>query len=252
MSGRTVSRWTRVWLDGYNVSGNARSLGPLGIVYDEADLTALSDPVKGYLPNHYQVNVDVLNGLMDNADPAGLHTIAAEGARRTFLAAFGQLAEPQAGDVCFGGQFQQGAGQAVDDGGGIAFTVPFMGWAADAEFPNHYRAFGCLLHAEGAEDAANDQIGIDDNGGPSAHGGYMLYHVLAGDGDAELLVEDAETNLDASFAPLTGCATGNITMAAGVHGIVRATTDTVRRYLRWQLTLDDATEVAFVMAFFRG
>ena len=50
--GRTVPKWVRVYMDGYDLSGYSRTIGPLKHEYEEADLTAqMSDAVMGVMPN---------------------------------------------------------------------------------------------------------------------------------------------------------------------------------------------------------
>jgi len=77
--GRTAARWTRVYVDGYDVSGMARTIGPLDSVYDEAEMTAMADGVKTYLPNHPHVNVGTLNTVFDNTATSGIHALASGG-----------------------------------------------------------------------------------------------------------------------------------------------------------------------------
>lgn len=250
---RTVDRLTRVYWDGFDISGMARTVGPCGVVFDEADLTAISDSVKGMLSNRSQMNCEFVNGLLDNTATTGLHTVGlTAGAKRTLLIAFGLLAVPAAGDPAFGGQFEQGAYAAVSEAGAMTVNLPFMGWAGEATFNGNYRPFGILVHALGAETAVNTATGQDDNLAATSQGGYMTYHVTAGDGTATLTVQDAATNTDVSFANITGVTTGSINCAVVQHGIVAATTTTIRRYLRWQIVLGTATTVTFVMAFTRG
>ena len=50
-TGRTVSKWVRCYVDGRNLSGYGRTIGPLTWDYDLADLTCqMSDAVRGGLP----------------------------------------------------------------------------------------------------------------------------------------------------------------------------------------------------------
>jgi hypothetical protein len=254
-TGRTVEKWTRVYQDGYDISGMARKVGECGITYDEHELTALSDSTKGYLPGNFDSNVSQIDAIFDNTATTGLHTVAiTAGAKRTLLIAYGQLATPAQGDACYGGQFTQGAYQAVREGG-VFVNLPYMGWAADASVSAYARPFGTLLHASGAETAVNTAVGVDDNGAATSQGGYMVYQVLTSSNAAHtatIKVQDAATNADGSFADLTGCTTGVITVTAGVSGMVAATTTTVRRYLRWQIVLGTATSVTFLIGFFRA
>lgn len=61
-TGRTVDKWTRFGID--DSSGAPReipinTLSPVGLVYDEADLTAFQDAVKGYLAEHPDAPIDI-------------------------------------------------------------------------------------------------------------------------------------------------------------------------------------------------
>lgn len=67
-TGRTVTKWMRFLVD--DSSGTPRevpidSLSPVGFVYDETDLTAYQDQVKGYLSNHPDAAIDI-TGPFDN------------------------------------------------------------------------------------------------------------------------------------------------------------------------------------------
>ena len=80
-----------------------------------------------------------------------------------------------------------------------------------------------------------------------------MYQVFAGDGTATISVEDATTNSDANFAALTGATSGEIDFSTPTAGIVAiGRTATVRRYLRWQISLNTATTVTFALAFVRA
>lgn len=255
MAGRIRLKDRRVWCNGYDVSGYSREIGPLQYEQVEVDVTALmSDTVKGYLPGHTINNLGTLNGVFDNTATTGGHTVlrSLAGSKATVLVAQGVQAAPAQGDPVFGGQYTVGSYQAVDAGGAVFTTTTFQGWAADATFNPSARPWGTLLHASGAETAAQTAAGVDDNAAASAAGGYMVYHVLAGDGTATITVQDASTNSDANFATLAGCTTGSIDCSAVQHGIVQSTTLTVKRYLRWQIALGTATTVTFVLAFFRA
>lgn len=116
-NGRTLQKHFRFYVDGYDLSGMTRSVGPFGIVSDEADLTTWTDQVKGYLPGHTQITLGTFNAVFDNTAATGVHTVlGTAGGLRTCLLAMGIRGAPADGDPCFAGQFKQGAYQAVDDG----------------------------------------------------------------------------------------------------------------------------------------
>lgn len=255
-TGRTVERWTRVYVDGYDMSGMARSIGPLDCTFDEADMTALADAVKTYLPNHPNINVGTLDAVFDNTATTGIHTVMkSSGIKRTVLVAKGIRAAPAAGDPAFGGQFLQKAYQAAGDGA-VYVNAPFSGWAEDATHKMYATAWGQIVHALGAETAANAGTGFDDyTGAQSLKGGYLIYHITASNaaGTATISVDDSANNID--FLPLAGATTAAIGFAAiPAAGIIAlGNTATVRQYLRWQLALAGGmTTCTFVSAFVRA
>lgn len=257
-TGRTLTKYWRVYADGYDLSGFGRTIGPLDLEYDEADLTAtMSDTVKGYLRNHAEVNCGTLNAVFDNTATTGLHAImgTAGGNYRNVITAIGIQAAPAQGDPVFGGQFVQKAYQVTDDGGAVTVTIPFSGWGVAGSTLLYATPWGNLLHANSAVTAANTAAGIDNpTEGATAKGGYFMYQVLASSNashTATISVDDSANNSD--WLALSGATSGVITVTAGVSGLVAlGNTATVRRYLRWQIALGTATSVTFVSAFFRN
>lgn len=253
MPGRTVSKHSRVYVSGYDMSGYTRSIGPLTQTFDEVDATAMADVVKGVLPGHGTCSVGTLNAMLDNTPTSGLHVIANNpGVRRVVTVAIGDRAAPALGVPTYSVETTQLGYQATDDGGLVAVTIPFSdGEAADGSGGQFYpNPWGVLLNANLARTAVNAATGVD-NGAASTFGGVMVYHITAGNGTATLSVEDSADN--AAWAAVAGMSTGLITMAAGVSGAVAiARTATIRRYARWQLVFGTATSVTFVQSLIRG
>lgn len=254
-TGRTKPKWTRVYVDGYDMSGYARSIGPLEITYDEADMTAMSDAVKGYLANTPQVNVGMLNAVYDNTATSGLHArMGTAGTIRTVLVAMGIRGVPAAGDPAFGGQFTQ-SGFQVEGDSGVYATIPFAGWAADATSRLYAGAWGQVVHPLGTETAANTGTGFDNyTGAATAKGGYFIYHITgyAGTGSATISVDDSANN--STWLALSGATSGAIAHTSmPAFGIVAlGNTADVRQYLRFQVALNTLTSVTFVSAFMRA
>jgi hypothetical protein len=253
-TGRTVEKYTRVYVDGFNMSGYSRAISPLEIVYDEADMTApMSDTIKGYMRNHAHVNLGVLNALFDNTVTTGIHAaLGSSGISRDVLVAKGIRAAPAEGDPVFGGTFIHKGYQVEEAGGTVLVSCPWSGWAATAASLLFANPWGILLHASGAETGANVGTGHDNpEAGATALGGLFVYQVLAGDGTATLSVDDSADN--AAFLALSGATTGVIDCSSRTAGLVAlGEAATVRRYLRWQLALGTATTVTFLSAFMRN
>lgn len=254
-TGRTVEKHTRVYVDGFDMSGYSRVIGPLEITYEEADVTApMLDTVKSYLRNHAHVNLGTLNGLFDNTATTGIHAaLGTSGTERTVLVAKGIRAAPADGDPVFGGSFLHKGYQAEQSGPTVLVSCPWSGWSVTAASLLYAVPWGVLLHSNSAETGANSaNSGISNpEGGATAKGGLFIYQVLAGDGTATLSVDDSADN--SSWLALSGATSGVIDCSARTAGVVAlGVSATVREYLRWQLALGTATTVTFVSAFMRS
>ena len=78
-TGRTVDRWTRFAVD--DSGGTPReipinTLSPVGLVYDEVEVTAWQDAVKGYLSGHPEAEIEI-SGPWDNSAAQALAASAA-------------------------------------------------------------------------------------------------------------------------------------------------------------------------------
>lgn len=253
-TGRTLQRWTRVFINGYDLSGYTVKIGPLENSYAPADLTTIADAVKGALPGQGSAKCGTLNGVFDNTATSGLHVLssAQAGEKRLVTTCLGIRAEPAVGDPCFTVEASQLGYGEVDTGGAMTVSVPFGEWSSSASSLLYARAWGRILNANTTRTGANSATGGVDNGAASTTGGYMIYHITTGDGGNATISIDDSAN-DSAYSALSGATTGNIAMTTGVSGIVALSpTATVRRYLRWQLTLDTSVIVTFVLAFVRG
>jgi len=253
-TGRTVSKYARVYMDGYDLSGYTRSIGPLDITFDEESGVTYGDPVTGAYAGHGMVSPGPLNGVFDNTATIGLHAAASgAGVKRDVLVALGIQSAPTEGDPAFMCEALQGAYKAEPAGGSlVGASIPFGPYSVTASTLLYARPWGYLEHALAAETAANTATGLDHTGAATAAGGYMMYHVTAGDGTCTLKIQDAATNLDGSFGDLVS--SGEIDASgAPLSGVVAlGTTAAVKRYTRWQLSLNTATTVTFVLGFVRG
>jgi hypothetical protein len=114
--------------------------------------------------------------------------------------------------------------------------------------------WGYLLHAAGNETAANTGSSDVDGGAETSAGGYMMYQIFSltgGSGSVDISIDDSAN--DSDWLALSGA---SVTINYGddpTAGIVElGTTATVRRYLRWQISLTTLTGVNFALAFVRG
>ena len=76
-TGRTTSKWTAFLVD--DSAGTPRnipvdSINGVGLTYDEVDLTAFTDAIKGALPAHPDVTITI-TGPFDTTADTGSHTV---------------------------------------------------------------------------------------------------------------------------------------------------------------------------------
>ena len=254
--GRTVPKWVRVYMDGYDISGYSRTIGPLRHVYEEADLTVqMADAVMGALPNLPSISVGTLNGVFDNTATSGLHALASPvPSSRIITVPIGIQAVPQNGDTCFNGQFVQLGYTGEPVGPSVYANVPFGEWDVANEL-NYDQAWGQMVHVKAARTGANGTAAFTvDGGAATTAGGYLVYHIFAGaggDGTATISIDDSAD--DSAYSALSGATSGSLDCRSVQKGIVQlAVGATVRQYLRWQLALGQATTVTFAIAFVRG
>lgn len=260
MAGRTVLKWVRFYMDGYELGGYSRSLGTAGWAFEEMEKTAFGDAAKGYLPGQPNISIGPLNGVFDSTATSGLHVVAsAIQSERILTVAIGDRAVPVAGVPVFCGQFTQLGYHGVEEGETITASIPFGAWEG-ASILAYDRPWGKLLLPNTAKTGANAAgAGVESyTGAATALGGYMVYHVFAasGAGDtATIKVQDSVDEVNGNYGDLAGCTTGVIDVGtAPISGIKATTTTTtaVKKYVRWQLALGTATSVTFALSFIRG
>ena len=249
---RTHNKHVRAYVDGTDLSGYSRSIGALAWTFDAEPDAAFTDEAKNIVMGKCDIQAGTLNAFLDN-DTSGLFTLANSGyGTQNLMVAIGANASPAAGDPVFAWMFEQTAYSVEQGAGFVSVSVPFGG-ASYASTLTYKKPWGRLLHAKGAETAVNTATGIDDSAS-SSYGGILVYHLFSSDGTVTLKVQDASTNSDGSFSDLSGATSGSInasvTPASGMVAI--STTATVRRYLRWQISLGTATTATFALAFIRN
>ena len=255
MAGRTLARWTRVYVGGYDLSGTSRSIGPLITQFETTDEAALDDAVRGGLPAHSKLGVGTLNGFMDNSGLA-LHALHnTPGSSHVVLIAIGDKAAPAAGVPVYSGRFFQDSYTAESDSDSTSHvSIQFGDWDV-ANLLDYQNPWGNLLHTHSAETGANSSgTGVESlTEASTAFGGYMVYHG-SGDGTATITVEHSADEVDGNYAALGGCTSGELDFSAVKSGIVATTakTTTVNQYTRWQISLNTATTVTFTLSFHRN
>lgn len=254
-AGRTVSKWIKYYLDGFDFSTWFAESDALTWAFDAPEAHGAADAAKGYLPDVAQISPGKLVGVYDTTASTGPHVnLNGSAVKRTVSIAIGGAAVPALGDPVFGGQFYQSEYSVPLKAGMVPMTVPFPKWAADGATLLYANPWGQLLNANTVRTAANASAGADNLLGAvsTLFGGYLVVQITAGDGGTiTLKAQDSADN--AAFADITGATTGSINATAGTTSVVAiGRTATVRRYLRWQLVLGTSATCTFVMSFHRA
>lgn len=249
---RTHLKHYRAYVDGYDLSGTSRSIGALAWMFGAEPDAAFTDGCKNIVIGQGDIQAGALNTFLDNDTAGSFATLRTQGTRN-LMVAIGANAAPTAGDHVFAWKFEDTGYTGEQGSGFVTANLPFGG-ASYASTLTYKRPWGVLLAPLLARTAANTATGIDDNGASSALGGIFVYHATTSNGTFTLTAQDAATNLDASFAAITSATSGSVDASVTPkHGMIAlSTTATIRRYLRFQLTLGTATSVSFTSAFVRN
>jgi hypothetical protein len=263
-TGRTTLNNLRVYVDGYDMSGYSRNIGPLACAFEEGVIDTLNLTVKQTMLGNANISVGTLNGLFDNTATSGIHAAIEPkiGTTVEVMVPVGIQAAPAAGDPVFMGQFEALGYYAGASDNPVTATIPFGNYSARGNNMLYARPWGTLLHALSAATDVNAANGYLSNGNAaqSTKGGYMMYHISAavgtGDMTATLKVQHSAT-AGGVYADLLTSGALNLGSGGTFSGptsavVALATTATVEAYTRWQLVLTAVSSVTFALAFARG
>jgi len=248
---RTNTKHTRIYVDGYDLSGYIRDAGTLSWLYDAIPDACITDEVKNVLLGQPSISLGPLNAVLDG-DAAGLFAALKDpGVFRYATVALGQLAAPVAGDPFFSWYLAQKDFSHVEGGGFVSVNLTFD--TAGTGFTAYGKPWGLIIHPKATRTAVNTAVGIDSGVTTSSLGGIFVYHLFSSNGTITLKAQDAATNSDASFADITGATSGIINASTTPKGAMVAlgVTQTIRRYWRGQLAFGTATTATFFCGLIR-
>lgn len=246
---RTHKKNWRVYISGYDMSGYGFNIGPLSSVYEEVGETAFTDGVHGKLNGVCTNSIGTLNTVFDNTASVGPHVVLSSVGNRIVTVAIGDVNAPAAGDPTFNGEFEQ-TGYLANGEGMVTATIPFAP-SARATSLLYDRPWGVLIHPSGAETGANTDTSDHDFGAQTTYGGYGVFHMISSNGTATLSIQDADTDENGSYSELIAADEADASSSPQSQIVALATNATVERYIRWQLALNSATTVTFVISFIR-
>ena len=253
----------RIYVNGYDLSGYSRNIGPLSKKYEDIVDDAITYSTKKHWIGQSSISPGTLNGMLDDTASSGLHAVMnSAGVTCDLLTAIGKQAAPADGDIAFCGQFLHREYLAGESGGLGSATINFGDGQYATSSLDYKDPWGRLLCAYAAKTAANTATGYDNYiQASTALGGWMMYQVFAAAGTgsitATLKVQDADANENGSFGDLLSSGELSLgsdgTFTGPFSGVVAlAKTATVKQYTRWQIAFGTATSVTCAIAFMRA
>lgn len=239
-------RYARFYLGGYDLSGDARSIGELQNSDQAVDIMGWSEGFHNFIADRRrQVGINQFQALMNDASGRAFDQLK-DGAATSVQASLflGGGAVPAVGDVAYGLPGVQINEMAGMDAQAAIFTADFLPDAAqyDADYDN---PFGVALAIDESLTATVNNSSVD-YGAQTTTGAVAILHVLASSGGTWVLkVQDSSDN--AAWADL-------ITFSADGSAITSeygTVTGTVDRYSRFQATRTSGT-VTCIVSFMRN
>ena len=246
-TGKTDSRFTRLLVNGNNLSGDSRTMSGVGFTSALVDVTAwvdITENLKGVKTVMFGAyNAFYSNTIAAPSINAGTHTVLSpelNDFNGTLVIGVG--GNPAIGASAFSSsltQFDYLADATISSA--VAINVNF------GAGQNAVAGWGQMLSVGASESATIDLTSLD-NGGANANGYMWFYHVSQSDGamganDWDLTIEDSAN--DSSFAA-TGATVSSI--GATITSGLLTDTNSVDRYTRVSLTKTAGTDLILWVA----
>lgn len=227
-------RWTRIYVGGYNLSGDARTIGNLMAAYGAAEMTGWSDGVKNYLPDYrLEVGISGFRALMNDTALSGAYTVLKAAAQSLPVSVLlGSLAEPVAGDAAYLLAAAQLKSPMGWEGQAAAIGGDFVADATQID------ANSVIPHADvfspEASIAVTTNGTIIDNGAASTAGAHANLHLTASSGGTWVFtIKQSATGAFAGEETTLMTFTANGSAVTAEH---KSVAGSVARYLRFVAT----------------
>ena len=253
-TGRTVgSKYTRIYIDGYDMSGYTRSVGNLEWGFNANSVITLTDEVTGAYPGQCSIGIGDVNTVMDNTATTGPHAVFASDsdAVRDVMIPVGIRAVPAEGDPVFCAQVAQNSYNTNVADEVITVNIDLGTWDERGDSKAYPYPWGHLIHANGAETGVNTGTYDYAVDAATTKGGYMMYQVFPeSTGTCTFKIQDSTGG---AWSDLVSSGVLTLTETTGQSAIVPlGCTGTVNKNLRWQIDLGTAMTATFALAFVRG
>jgi len=247
-TGKTHTRYCRFLADGYDLSGDMRSVGSMGVAYDQSDATGWSNGTKQWLTGWGDVQLTGVQALFNNEATdtgptlAGAHEVLNAATTVNASVFVGIRKAPEIGSPTFSSPFEQGS--YTLGGGGSDPVLVNAEYFASGTLNIVAQVWGVCL-ANGAEMTATTTNESVDNGASSTNGWVAFLHVTQTAGaqasnDWEFVIEHSANDSDWSTLT-TFTADGSAITSERKDGAT-----TANRYVRLKATRTGGTARVWV------
>lgn len=242
-TGKTNTKYARLLVAGANLSGDARTVGNVGMAYAEDDVTGW-ESIMNYLPGQATLNFGPIQALFNNRAAAtgpiepGTHVILAGSGASIATAVIGIREAPTIGAPAFSAHLQQLSYTSNIAAGALLIDANFTNTVG-----NSFTAYGWgQILANGTSISSTTTNGSLDNGASSANGAYGVLHITTSAGSMasnSWVVKIQDSTNDSAWSDLITF-TANGATATAEWGSVSGTVD---RYTRVVMTKSAGTDL---------
>jgi len=239
MAKNKLTRWARMYINGYDLSGDSRNVNQLLDEFAEAEMPGWANSVKNYLSGHRATGGRGYQALINDDTAGSLTALKTAGAKVVSLF-LGSSAEPVVGDAAYLLSAAEMSNIAGFDGNAGVISSDFLP-VSGAEASPH----GKVIFPKTAVSATGSGASVD-NGASSANGWHANIHVFAtASGNYTFTIEHSSNGSD-----WTTLGTFTINGSA-MTGEALSGTGTVNRYVRLTRTRTGGS-CTFAVAFARN
>lgn len=190
-----ILRWARLIYGGYDLSGDARTIGTMENQFEEADTTAWNESVRNYLSSGI-VNVGItgFQAIMNDATNRSMDNLQSASDSSRVSVMLGGGGEPTIGDPAYLlASIQMSSSVNFDNHVGM-LQADFMSDSAQAT-ANTSNPLGVVLSNQAF--SSTTSLDSHNNGGSTTNGWHANLHVTAtSSGDYAFVIEDSTNDSD--------------------------------------------------------
>lgn len=218
-------RWARLYVDGYNLSGDSRTISGFDNMIGEVDLSGWSETVRHFARDHrLTTGINGYQAIANDTATTGAYTILNTASSHDVAFLFGGGAAPTVGDIAYLLKAEQLSAESAFDSSLAVIQADFKPLAG-----YDYKPIGVVLSGESSISSTTTFASVN-NGAATTNGWIMQMHIVAtSSGDYAFKIEDSADG--SSWGDLTS-GVFTIDGSAIASETVSAASGTVKQYIR--------------------